>query len=98
VDDVLLTVGGSDLALSIVEVTSDDHDLVILSNRHGSYAVLLSQLLRERGGHSNASLIGGSIEMSLSLLGWLRADVNIELHPENKLQVSIDKNSFRRLD
>ena len=86
VDDVLLTIALGNLTLSVGEVSSDNHDLIIHSNWKRSNVVLLSELLGERSRHSDASLAGRSIEMSLSLLSCLRADVWIEFHLENNLK------------
>lgn len=80
VDDVLLAIALSDLSLSISEVASDNHDLIILSDRERSDIILLAELLRKRSRHSNASLMRGGIEVCLSLLSRLRADVRVQLH------------------
>ena len=85
-DDVLLTIALGNLTLSVGEVASNNHDLIIHSDGERSNVVLLSELLGERSRHSDASLVGGSIEMSLSLLSRLGADVGIEFHLENNLK------------
>ena len=57
VDDVLLTIALGDLSLSISEVTSNNHDFVFSSDGKRSDVVLLAKLLRQWGGHSDASLV-----------------------------------------
>ena len=80
VDNVLLTIALSDLTLSVGEVASDNHDLVVSSDWERSNVILLAEFLGERSRHSDASLVRGGIEVCLSLLSCLGADVRIELH------------------
>lgn len=65
-DGPLKSVNLRNLAFSALVGTSDNSDLVVLSNRDGSNLVLLSELLGERSRHENSSLRRGSIEVSLS--------------------------------
>jgi hypothetical protein len=54
-----------DLALSALVLSSDDQNLVVLSDRHGSGGVLLSELLGERRRHDLALEAGRSGKVSL---------------------------------
>jgi len=81
VDDELLSVDGLDSSggLSLV-VTSDNHDLVILSDWERSDVVLGSEFLGKRSGHDLASKMGRSVEVSASLLSSGSRDGCVKLH------------------
>lgn len=68
-DRVLQSVDGRDLTLRALLRTSDNSDLVLLSDWERSDVVLLSQLLGQRSGHQNSSLSRASGEVGLSSLG-----------------------------
>jgi hypothetical protein len=58
-------------AFEIVKATSDDQDLVILSDWHGSDSVSLSQVLGKVGTHQSVADMGWSLEMGSSVLSAL---------------------------
>lgn len=72
---VLQSVDGRDLTLRTLLRTSDNSDLILLSDWERSDVVLLSQLLGQRSGHQNSSLSGASGEVGLSSLGTGRRNV-----------------------
>lgn len=66
VDDILQTVDGSDLALAVLAAATDNKNLIILADGHGTDIVLLAELLTERCTHDGASDAGWSIEVCLA--------------------------------
>lgn len=68
-DRELQSVDGGDLTLGTLLRTSDNSDLVLLSDWDRSDVVLSSQLLGQRSGHQHSSLSRASREVSLSGLG-----------------------------
>lgn len=72
---VLQSVDGRDLTLRTLLRTSDNSDLILLSDWERSDVVLLSQLLGQRSGHQNSSLSRASGKVGLSSLGTGRRNV-----------------------
>merc|ERR1740117_1502610 len=64
----LLAVDLGHLALSVMVVTTDDHDLIITANWNGTYGVLGSEILAERSAHQFAADMGWRSEVSLARL------------------------------
>ena len=74
VDDPLLSVDLDDLALLALVLASDNQDLVVLSDGHGSDRVLLPQLLVQPGAHDLPLDRGRSGEVGLSALASVVSD------------------------
>jgi hypothetical protein len=55
-----------DLALTRLEVTAHNLDLIALADRDGTHLVLILKILREVGGHHNSADAAGSSEVCLS--------------------------------
>jgi len=82
VNDPLATVDLDDLALTALEGTANDHDLIILADGDGTGAVLLPELLGEGSAHDLTAKIRGSRKVGLSALAAGRANINGLLHVE----------------
>jgi len=76
VDDLLLAVDADDLAGNRAGLlrTTDDLDLIVLADGHGSHAVLLPELLREGSAHQLADDILGCSEVCLAVLAAVAGD------------------------
>merc|ERR1712130_95317 len=78
-DSELQSVNGGDLTLRTLLGTSDDGDLVLLSDRNGLDVVLLSQFLGQWSRQQHSSLRRGGVEVSLSGLRTRRRNVLTDL-------------------
>merc|ERR1711892_1260364 len=91
VDDELLAEDLDDLAsLLTLEVTADNHDLVILADGQGAHIVLGAELIAEWGAHNLAAQVGWCVEVAGTLLATGAGDIFVKLH--------FDKPIFNLLD
>ena len=80
VDHELLSEHLSHLTLRVLELTSLDDDLIILSDGHGLHAVLLSESSGKTGTHEHSSHVGRGAEVGLSGLSSARRYIRVGLH------------------
>lgn len=98
-DGVLETVHLGDLTLTALVGSSGNQNLVVLSDGQGADLVLLTELLRQRGGHDGSSLGRGSGEVSLPALSARRGHVLRYLHCSCVLRVfEITLSTIFRID
>ena len=67
VDDELASVASSNLSGDSV-ASSNDHNLIVSTDRDRAHSVLLSQVLGESSAHDDAAFVGRSTEVGLSAL------------------------------
>lgn len=87
VDDILGARDEGDLSFLGLVLSDADEDLVVLADGRGANTELGAQVLRERSAHADATLAGGSVEVSLALLSAGRR--NICAHTTTTTRVSL---------
>ena len=75
VDDILLTVDSSDLALLSGVAATDNDDLVVLADGETTDVVLVTELLGERSRHDDSSNMRRSSEVSFARLSAIGSNV-----------------------
>jgi len=66
VDDVLLAVHGDDLSVTVLEQTTNDLNLIVLTDGQRAHVVLLAELLGQRSAHYLAAQGGMGAEVLLA--------------------------------
>ena len=80
VDDILLTVDSSDLALLSGVAATDNDDLVVLADGETADVVLVAELLGERSRHEDATDVAGGVEVGTTVHTAGAADLAVVLH------------------
>ena len=79
-DAELLAVDLGDLALTVMKVAPDNHNLVIATNWHSSDGILGTEVLAQRGAHDLAADVRGRSEVRLAGLAPRGGHAFLQLH------------------